>query len=382
MDWLDEIVNKTDECVRALASTEQPLILFGSGDKGRGAHKILSEKGIKIECFCDNNSALCLTDYRNTHVYSYDMIRYLYPRYTMLLTITKTKTRVVRTQLASYNDRNKAVHFCIPFDLADMLISAGFMKKEKDAFSFIHDRLADDTSRAVLREALLYKATGNADHVFTLTDGGGSFDELLAEHKYGTAYLDLYYSNLDGIFQFLSFCGGNYGSITAVSPVRTQYEKLLSAVQTCGIHSAEIHNAAYWNDPDILNIPFVYWNSGNNADATRFVYDNEGISHLSLLQKAPAKYAAFAEVTSADKILNGRKASLIRITSIGNDFEIINGLKNTILDYKPAIIMEYGGSASDLTSVPLFLWKLKNDYKIYLREKLLGESYKFILYAL
>jgi hypothetical protein len=381
MDWLDEIVNKTDEFMRALSDTEKPLILFGAGDKGRGAHKILSEKDIKIECFCDNNSALCLTDYRNTPVYSYDMVRYLYPRYTMLLTITKTKADTVMAQLAGYHDSNKAVHFCVPFDLADTLLSADFIKKEKAAFNSIYDRLADDKSRAVMREALLYKATGNAD-CFTLTDGSDNFDDLLAGHKHGAAYLDLYYSNLDGIFQFLSFCGGNYDSVTAVSPVRLQHEKLLAAVQTQGIHRAEIHNAAYWNNPDILNIPFVHWHSGNKAGNPRFVYDNEGISHLSLLQNSPAKYAAFAQVMSADKILNGRKASLVRITSVGNDFEIINGLKNTILDYKPAIIMEYGGSAGDLTSIPLFLRELKSDYKIYLREKLLGESYKFMLYAL
>jgi hypothetical protein len=381
MDWLDGIIDKTDECMRTLSDTEKPLILFGAGDKGRGAHKILSEKDIKIECFCDNNSALCLTDYRNTPVYSYDMVRYLYPRYTMLLTITKTKADTVRKQLASYYDRNKAVHFCVPFDLADTLLSTDFMKKEKAAFNSIYDRLADDKSRAVMREALLYKATGNVD-CFTLTDGGDNFDELLAEHKHDAAYLDLHYSNLDGIFQFLSFCGGNYDSITAVSPARLQHEKLLAAVQMRGIHRAELHNAAYWNNPDILNIPFVHRYSGNDSENPRFVYDTEGISHLSLLQSSPAKYAAFARVMSADKILNGRKASLIRITSVGNDFEIINGLKNTILDYKPAIIMEYGGSAGDLISVPLFLRELKSDYKIYLREKLLGESYKFMLYAL
>jgi FkbM family methyltransferase len=382
MDWLDEIVNKADESMRALAGAEKPLVLFGAGDKGRGAHKILSEKGIEIECFCDNNSALCLTYYRNTPIYSYDMVKFLYPRYTMFLAITKSKADTLRAQLAACRDGNKVVHFCVPFDLADTLLSTSFIKKEKAAFNFIYDRLADDTSRAVLQEALLYKATGNADDVLTLIDGDSNFDTLLAEHKHDADYVDLYYSNLDGIFQFLAFCDGNYGSITAVSPVRLQHEKLLAAAQTLGINHIEAHNAAYWNDPDILNIPFVYRYSGDNADSSRFVYDNEGISHLSLLQNSPARYAAFAEVISADKILNGRKASLVRITSIGNDFEIINGMKNTIHDYKPTIIMEYGCSISDLTSVPLFLLELRNDYKIYLREKLIGESHKFMLYAL
>jgi FkbM family methyltransferase len=382
MDWLDEIVNKADESMRALAGAKKPVVLFGAGDKGKGAHKILSEKGIEIECFCDNNSALCLTNYRNTPVYSYDMVKFLYPRYTMFLAVTKSKADTLRVQLAACRNRNKAVHFCVPFDLADTLLSVGFIKKEREAFNFIHERLADDTSRAVLREALLYKATGNADNVFTLIDGGGNFDTLLAGHKHDADYVDLYYSNFDGIFQFLAFCDGNYGSITAVSPVRLQHEKLLAAVQTLGINRIEAHNAAYWNDPDILNIPFVHWRSSDKAGGKRFVYDNEGISHLSLLQNSPARYAAFSEVRSADKILNGRKASLVRITSIGNDFEIINGMKNTIRDYKPAIIMEYGCSVSDLTSVPLFLLELRNDYKIYLREKLVGESHKFMLYAL
>jgi FkbM family methyltransferase len=368
--------------MRELTNAEKPLVLFGMGDKGKGAHKILSERGIKIKCFCDNNSALCLTNYRDTPVYTYDMIRYLYPQYTMLFTMTKTKADSVRAQFASYHDDNENIHFCVPFDLADTLISVDFIEKERAAFNYIHDRLACDTSRSVLREALLYKATGNAYNVFTLMNGGGNFDELLAEHKYDADYVDLYYSNLDGIFQFLYFCSGNYRSITSISPVRLQHEKLQAATKEHGLRNIEIHNAGYWNNPGILNIPFVHWHSDDNSSCRSFVYDDEIISHLSLLQDGPAKYAAFAEVIPVDKILDGRKASLIRITSIGNDFEIIKGLKNTIRDYKPGIIMEYGASVNDLTSVPLFLWKLRNDYNIYLREKLIGESYKFMLYAL
>jgi FkbM family methyltransferase len=385
MSWISFIMDEADKLWKLLSATKLPIILFGAGDKGKGAYKFLSEKGIKIECFCDNNNTLTLTHYREIPIYSYDIIRYLYSQYVMLLTVTETKFSFLESQIESYCDKNMRFHFCIPFDLSDTFLSRDILIKGKKKFSVIYDKLADDLSRNVLRETILYKATGNAEHVFSLIDGNCNFDRSLFSSNGDTVYVDLYYSNINSIFQFLSFCRGQYNSIIAITPVLNQYKKLQTAVRENDISNVELHHAAYWSNPDIMNIPFVAWpdNEENDfyAEDNCFVYDRSKITHRSSLQQGIAKYKMTAEVISLDAILKNRKATLIRITSIGNDFEIIKGMEHTIRKFKPHIIIEYGCSVDDLTRIPTFLWELRNDYKIYLREKVLGGSYTFMLYA-
>ena len=119
MDWLDSVIQKADEGFSLLSNADKPLVLFGAGDKGRGAHKILSQKGIKIECFCDNNGRLCLTSYRDTPIYSYDMVRYLYPRYIMLLTMTKTKADAVKKQVSFYNIIDRVTEVWVMLEIVE-----------------------------------------------------------------------------------------------------------------------------------------------------------------------------------------------------------------------------------------------------------------------
>ncbi len=80
-----------------------------------------------------------------------------------------------------------------------------------------------------------------------------------------------------------------------------------------------------------------------------------------------------------DCILQGKRASYIKMNIEGSEIAALKGAENTIKTYMPRLgIMGYH-KTSDLWKVPLLIKKYNNDYRISLRSYM--KNVAFIYYA-
>lgn len=91
--------------------------------------------------------------------------------------------------------------------------------------------------------------------------------------------------------------------------------------------------------------------AGGNADASKIVDDG----------------AIQIEVDSIDNILNGDKATFIKMDIEGAELEALKGAQNTIRNYHPKLAISAYHKFEDLFTLPQYIYSLDDSYKFYLR---------------
>lgn len=105
--------------------------------------------------------------------------------------------------------------------------------------------------------------------------------------------------------------------------------------------------------------------AGGNADASKIVDD--GTIQI--------------EVDSIDNVLNGEKATFIKMDIEGAELEALKGAQNTIRNYHPKLAISAYHKFEDLFTLPQYIYSLDNSYKFYLcRHSHL--THELVLYAL
>ena len=227
------------------------------------------------------------------------------------------------------------------------------MKKINNFFKTSRDRGLIDAINATLQElkGVIFKAIGkrfikrkiyNYEMLLDLNDNGISralwlFGNRELEHKFmlekvikpGMSILDIganigYYPLME-----LKLIGNN-GNLIAVEPSNTNISLLKQNLSLNNFRNIEIHQGAI-SDTNSKKEIFISTQSNLNT----FHNYGTGIDHLSG-EKLEVK------TFTISKILNGRKADLIRMDVEGHEVEILNGLVSNFKDMKklPIIIFE------------------------------------------
>lgn len=150
---------------------------------------------------------------------------------------------------------------------------------------------------------------------------------------------------LDGgdSLNFIHWCGGKYDAIYAFEPDRKNLGKLYEAAE--GKSNFVICPMGLWNKEKILR--FSSGNAGNCA-----------VSDVG---------DTMIQVSSIDKILNGKPATYIKMDIEGSELEALKGAENTIRTYKPRLAICVYHKPEDIVKIPAYILRLNPDYKLYLR---------------
>ena len=73
------------------------------------------------------------------------------------------------------------------------------------------------------------------------------------------------------------------------------------------------------------------------------------------------------DTITIDKMLNGERATYIKMNIEGSEKEALLGAENTIKKYKPRLAIAGYHRTNDLWEIPLKMKEYRKDYEIYLR---------------
>lgn len=228
-------------------------------------------------------------------------------------------------------------------------------------FEWIDSRLADETSRRVLRQILSYKLTGNISYLADDFCEKSALFSLLGT-KTQEDYLDLGAYNGDSIADFLVCTGGKFRTITALEPNAKNFQKLqknMAALSQQHPDRIALHQAAAWHKNQTL-----FFSSGAGKNST--------------VQQTGTETAA----VTVDSLLAGKAVSFIKMDLEGSEQNALQGARQTIAGQQPKLMLACYHRIDDLFALPRCVQNIHTGYRFYLRRLRYIPAWEIYLLAL
>lgn len=325
------------------ANAGRPIILFGAGGVGQFAAQKLLNKKIKISAFCDNNPEKHGTQILNIPVISYDTLKEKFKDALVIITLGPQKycDQVIR-QLKSDNI------------FSDFIKSDGFylfskteidtiVNNQINSFKNIYEKLEDRRSQHVFINKLNYMISGDRKYLQGIQDPDQYFCKDFIKLSYNDIFID---------------CGGYDG------------KNSIDFIKLTG--NDEAHAIIF--EPDYSNIKLLEENTKTYKNIT--IIPSATWSHdcdlkISMTSGQGSAISDFGETViharSIDSVLNGEKASFIKMDVEGAEYESLLGAEKTIRNYRPLLAVCLYHSFEDHWRLPELIFSMCPNYTFYIR---------------
>ena len=338
----------TKDCWARIKSAGKPICMYGMGNGADKIIRVLDSIGVTVDDFFASDGFVRGHSFHGKTVLSYSEIKEKYGAENIIILISfGSSLPNVLSLFKSVNDECETYAPDVP--VCDIeLFTYEFFNKNKEKIEKVYSLLADDTSKKIYENVINYKLSGNIDYLFKAeTDKDETYSLLCAEKFEYVADLGAY--NGDTVREILEY-SPNVKAITAFEPDRRNFKKLSQYCESIQDRIAiNALNAAAWSSDTTL----LFGGEGNR---------NSGVF-------APSKTAKTVEVDarSLDSALSGSRVDYIKYDVEGAEREAIEGSLDTILSYRPALLVSAYHKSEDIFSLPLQIHELRPDYKLYYR---------------
>lgn len=225
-------------------------------------------------------------------------------------------------------------------------VSPAWLTQHEQELRAVYERLADEQSRRVFAAALNYKLSGKISYLFAAeTQRSADLRQLFAFTDSET-YLDLGAYNGDTVTEFLQLTASHYKKIIAAEPDRRSCRKLRALIEEKQLANVSVYEGGIWDEQGELG------------------FSDSGGRQSSFLSAAKRT----VPVTTIDELVQNGRVTYIKMDLEGAEMQALAGARRTLAQYAPKMLIAAYHYDADLFRLPLTLWRLVPDYKIYLRK--------------
>lgn len=341
MQFIDEQIDMWDY----LTTVKRPIVIYGMGNGALKALAKCQEYKIDVKAIFASDDFV-----RGQSFLGYEIIRYsqIVERYGNDITILLafgSESEIIIKHFFALADKHELLAPNFPL-FGTTNFDMEFVRKHEAEFERVYALLADDWSRLVFKNICNYKLSGKIDYLSKIASLRTQDYQELFTMGSEEVYIDLGAYNGDTVKEFIELVDNNYTRIIAVEPDAKNFKKLSKWQQENNLTNLEIIAKGIWDKPDTLSF--------NTAGARSSSLDLEGNSVI--------------EVESVDNILQGTRASWIKIDVEGAEAQALRGAAYTIEQYKPKMLVACYHREEDLLKLPLLIHELNPAYKIYFRK--------------
>ena len=372
--------------LKTAADSGRPILLYGMGN---GADKILSvceAYGIPVADLFASDGFVRGHSFHGRVVLSFSQAceKYGAENMIVLLAFGSSRPEVLETI-----DRVAAACELYVPDVpvcGTELFNAGFYRSHFDEFTAARRMLADEESRRVFDDIVMYKLTGRLDILrATESEPAEAYRRILRAERFVTT-ADLGAYNGDSIRDLRQYAP-DLKQVIALEPDRRNFRKLteyVTALREAG-DSLTIHTvqAGAWSHTATL----TFHGSGNrNAGLTDASAEAKSSILPSTADNPYFGKTAEVSVTALDTVAENILGSSTHIDYIkydveGTETEALLGSRAIIERDAPALLVSAYHRSTDLFALPLLLDSLEPRYKLYLRRMAGVPAWDINLYA-
>lgn len=339
-----------------LKNEKKPIVMYGMGNGAQKIFDICTEYGITICDIFASDGFVRGHSFLGYEIISYSQVCEKYNDCIVLLAFA-VHSHEMFCKIKEIAEKYEVLVPDVPVCGTDILTFER-LKSEKVLVHKAFDLLSDDMSRAVFKNIIEFKLSGKPKYLFEIETARHEVFQNLLKLSDKETYVDLGAYNGDTVREFLETTRNRFESIIAVEPDPKNYKKLSKLEQVGTDMRIEIHNKAAWNYETTLN----------------FSCDGGRNSHIRFTGTP-------VETVSVDRLLDGRRASYIKIDVEGSEFEALDGAKNTILKFAPKLAVSAYHHTVDFYKLVVYINSLNPDYKVFLRHHPYIPAWETNIYA-
>lgn len=335
------------------------VVIFGCGDQGMGVAALLRENGISVHYFCDNNKSLYGKFVKGIEVIAPAALTTLAGEYIVINNDSyrdAKKIQLLELGIAAEN--------IYTFDALNPLfkgMTRKYVEEHLAEFEKSYNLLDDVLSKKSFLNYLKGVYTGNLEYYAEIACGDDYFPQDIAPKRRDHVFLDVGAYNGNTIEAFIDFAG-DYEKIYAFEP----FADSAQMVKDKAFSNTEVYVAAA---SDYTGKKDFYCNNYGNLTMVTTILE-EGAKH----EKSTLNTVAI------DDVLNGRKATFIKMDIEGSELDALHGAEKTIKKYKPFLAICVYHKKEDLITILPYLKSIVPEYKMYLRHHSKTAS-DFVLYC-
>lgn len=362
-------INEENTLWEYLKMAGKPVVLYGTGD---GADKVLArlaETGVPVSGIFASDEFVRGQQFHGFTVRTYSELLALREKVIVLIAFASELPDVLERfyKLASVHE-TYAPH--VPVFSGEETVTPAWIKKHETKLLAVYERLADAVSRETFASVLNYKLSGKLSYLQACTTNRA--EDLRTIFSFGgeEMYLDLGAYNGDTVQEFLQLTRGRYKKIVALEPDPKNFKKLTDFVRQNELKHITCLQAGVWNDCGSLELTgnggrqSTFW----EADRSRFA--TQPLSQTCSMKKKIKKQQV--TVVSVDAVLGNDHADYMKFDVEGVEKEALEGAAGHLAPdgngALPKLLVAAYHHDEDLFALPLLLWKLQPEYKIYLRK--------------
>ena len=323
-----------------LRESDLPIILYGTGN---GADKVIDElERLKISLYgvTASDGFVRKRIFRGFEVKALSDFESELSDFVVIVGFGTQRQEVI-DNIISISKRHKLLVPCVPV-YGKQIINREYIEKNAEKLDSVFERLADDKSKEVLRDFLCFELTGEIEYLLrSETDKDEAFNNILKLGK-NESYLDLGAYRGDTVSEFLHCTDGQYDSITAVEPDRKSFEKLTEFAKN--LKNCRLINKGIWSENTTLDFGSALGRGNSLTPNGKSV-----------------------EAVSVDSICEKEKCTYIKADIEGCEGEMLYGSKDILSSQKPKLNIAAYHKSEDIFELPLRIWEINPDYRIYLR---------------
>ena len=339
----------------SLSEQTNPIVLYGMGN---GADKIADElerRGMEVAAYFASDDFVRGQLFRGKRVMKYAEVKELYPECVILVAFASQLPEVME-RVYAIDAENELYIPDVPV-VGGRVFDSAFYEENLALIQEARGLFADETSKEIYDNILLYKLTGKLSYLKKATSSQEEvFSSVLSCERYKSC-ADLGAYNGDSVREFIKQFP-SLEKVVSLEPDRRNFKKLSSFVEEAGLSFVECYNCAAWCE----NGEMAFSQSGNrNARAG----EGKGV----------------VAVRTLDSILDGSAVDYIKYDVEGSEYEALCGSIQTIKAFHPDLLVSLYHRNEDIFRLPIFVHSLLKNHKLYLRRFPYFPAWDLNLYA-
>ena len=365
-----------------LKTADKPVVLYGTGDGADKVLDILADVGVPVSGIFASDEFVRGQRFRGFTVRKFSELLALQENVIVLLAFASELPEMLeRFYKLDRTHETYAPH--VPVFDGDAAVTPEWINKHETELQTVYDNLADDVSRETFAAVLNYKLSGKLSYLQACTTKREYDLKELFSFGEEETYVDLGAYNGDTIQEFLQLTRGRYRKIVALEPDPKNYKRLRDFVQQNNLENVSCLQAGVWNECGVLELAgnggrqSTFYKGGQasgvnvSAETSLTVQNrNNNLPQPSSVRKKVK--TQIAEVVSVDSILGNEHADYMKFDVEGVEKEALAGAaKHLTPDCNgklPKLLIAAYHHDEDIFALPLLLWKLQPEYKIYMRK--------------
>lgn len=341
--------------LKSIKSSGLPVVMYGAGSYAKDVTSFLQKYGIEIDEYCIDDKYLdSLED-------AYGLAP------TAIEEVVKSKQSI--NIVIGFADYIKARKHLKTLGLIDRVyfidapnqegfFDYSYIKEHSKEFQQTYDMLEDDKSKNIFVDFINAKLSGDPTPLYPHADFNQYFCHpiKLTNQEY---FVDCGAFDGDTIAAFVKRTNASYKKILAFEPDSNNYTKLQNYIKQANITNVVPVNKGAWSSKGSLSL------------------ESDGNMSSIGLDESSNK----VEVDSIDNYVKEDEVTYIKMDIEGAELEALKGARKVIQKHRPKLAICAYHKPDDLITLPQYVKKISESYKIYLRHHQYM-SWEMVMYAI